>query len=215
MNLPTFHILPARIPEGIVLNIPERALYLFKRGQFLGRFPVAVGMKGWPTPVGSYDIHMMLEDPVWVTPDEMVRRKRVASAVIPGSKSPLGDRWMGWCEVGPDQSEVGFHGTNDVTSIGKLASHACVRLYPEHAREVYSQAYEGMPVVSLYEPIKVGKQNDSYYLSVSPDIYNRKKVSLSRALQLLKKAGAKKPDAKRIKTLLARQDGYPYLVATK
>jgi L,D-transpeptidase ErfK/SrfK len=156
---------------------------------------------------------MMLENPIWVTPQEMVRREGAVAAAIPGSRSPLGDRWMGWCEVGPDQSEVGFHGTNDVNSIGKLASHACVRLYPEHARAVYDQAYEGMPVLSLYEPIKVGKVNGIYYLSVSPDIYNRKKLSLTRALQLLKQAGAANVDRARVKSLLAGQDGHPYVVA--
>jgi L,D-transpeptidase ErfK/SrfK len=208
------HILPAKTYEGVVLNIPERALYLFKAGRLAGRFPVAVGMKSWPTPTGRQEIHMMLKDPVWITPSEMVRREGAAPAALTvRSRSPLGDRWMGWCEVGPNESEVGFHGTNDVGSIGTLASHACVRLYPEHAREMFDQVYEGMMVNSLYEPIKIGTQSGIVYISVSPDIYGRKKNTIARMKQLLKQAGIRNPDMGRLKTILARQDGYPYRIS--
>ena len=214
IRVPSLHILPARLADGVVLNIPERAVYVFRAGRMAGRYPVAVGMKSWPTPTGAFEISAMIKDPVWVTPVEMVRREGAPLAALPPQKrSPLGDRWMGWCESAASDSEVGFHGTHDVNSIGKLASHACVRLYPEHARRMYEQVYEGIPVLSLYEPIKVGKEGDTYYVSVSPDIYGRGKVTMARALELLKRAGADKPDLKRLKTLIARQDGYPYAVA--
>jgi L,D-transpeptidase ErfK/SrfK len=213
LKVPGRYILPARLHAGIVLNIPERAVYLFKGGKVVGRYPVAVGLRSWPTPTGEFDIATMIKNPVWITPEEMVKREGAApGAVSSGQKNPLGDRWMGWCESVESDSEVGFHGTNDLNSIGKLASHACVRLYPEHARQMYDQVYRGMKVVSLYEPIKVARDGNTYYLSVSPDIYGKKVVSVERARELLRRAGAKHPDLKRVQAIINRQDGAPHIV---
>src|SRR5688572_19857903 len=92
LRIPSLHILPLRTEEGVLLNIPERALYVFRRRLVVGRYPVAVGMRSWPTPVGSYEILSMVVDPVWVTPMEMVQREGAAPAALPAhQKSPLGD----------------------------------------------------------------------------------------------------------------------------
>ena len=124
-----------------------------------------------------------------------------------GVRAALNGAWM-------DNWSEDFH-SGDLTSIGRTASHACVRLYPEHARRMYQQVYEGMPVLSLYEPIKVAKRGETFYMSASPDIYSRGKLSLPRALDLLKKAGARNPNRKRVEATLARQDGYPYRISNE
>src|SRR5437773_11034127 len=41
--LPTQHILPKTPSEGVVLNLPERAVYIFRDGKFRVRLPCAVG----------------------------------------------------------------------------------------------------------------------------------------------------------------------------
>src|SRR5689334_19403900 len=38
--LPTQHILPKAPSEGVVLNLPERAVYIFRDGKFRVRLPV-------------------------------------------------------------------------------------------------------------------------------------------------------------------------------
>ncbi len=120
---------------------------------------------------------------------------------------------MGWCEVKASDSEVGFHGTNTISSIGKAASHACVRLYPECARSMFDQVYEGMAVYSIYEPVKIAEQDGTYYLSVSPDIYGTGAVSLERVREKLRKAGILNlVDAGKVARVVERQDGYPWAV---
>ncbi len=215
LTLPSLVILPETPDEGVVLNIPERAIYLFLNRQLAARYPVAVGMKTWQTPQGKYEILSRVKDPIWETPDEMVRREHSRRAdVAGGADNPLGDRWMAWCEVKATDSEVGFHGTNKPSCIGRTVSHACVRLYPECVHDMFERVYEGMPVYSIYEPVKLGRKDDAYYLSVSPDVYDTGAVSLARVQSLLQKVGLwDHVDHAKIARIVARQDGYPWVIA--
>jgi lipoprotein-anchoring transpeptidase ErfK/SrfK len=43
--------------------------------------------------------------------------------VMPGPGNPVGTRWMGLNRAG-----YGIHGTNEPKSIGKAASHGCIRM---------------------------------------------------------------------------------------
>ena len=43
--------------------------------------------------------------------------------VLPGPGNPVGTRWMGLSKHG-----YGIHGTNEPNSIGKAASHGCIRM---------------------------------------------------------------------------------------
>ena len=72
----------------------------------------------------------------------MVEREGVKDdPVPPGPDNPLGDRWMGWTAPG-----YGFHSTTSPRSIGRAASHGCVRLYPEAAVvRVDTQRVPGSP----------------------------------------------------------------------
>jgi L,D-transpeptidase ErfK/SrfK len=207
LRLPTVHVLPCVPHDGVVLNIPERGVYLFRNGRFIKRYPVAVGAKTWETPTGAFRIVRKVIRPAWIPPAVMVKREKVPAVRIPpGESNPLGDRWIGW-----SAPEVGFHGTPIVESIGSAASHACVRLYPEAAHHMFARVYRGMPIYSVYEPILVGRRGDSYYLSVSADIYGRGLASLERARKRLVDAGLwDRVDHEKVRRIVARQEGYPY-----
>ena len=208
--LPTLMILPAEIADGLMLNIPERRVYFFRKGHYVARYPVAVGMLTWETPIGRFRLVRKVMNPVWVPPRVMVEREGISNAdVPPGPNNPLGDRWMGW-----SAPEVGFHSTYAVQSVGKLASHACVRMYPEHAHQLFPNVGLGMPIHSLYEPIKLGRRDSDCYLSVSPDVYRRNRVSLAHVQQKLEQAQVwNRADKAQIRRILAEQDGYPHRIA--
>lgn len=207
LRLPTLHIVPFAPQEGIVLNIPERGVYLFHEGRLQARYPVAIGARTWETPTGKFTLVRKVIDPAWLPPRAMVEREGIPQfRVPPGKTNPLGDRWMGW-----SAPEVGFHSTPQVETIGQYASHACVRLYPESAHALFKRVSVGTPIYAIYEPILLGKKGQTYYLSVSPDVYGKKPVSFVGVRKHLQKAGLlADTDWAMVNEILRRQDGYPY-----
>jgi lipoprotein-anchoring transpeptidase ErfK/SrfK len=139
-----------------VLDRRRRLLLVLTDGRELRRFPVAVGMPGWETPVGRFSVIEMAADPVWKHPAK-------GTLYPPGPGNPLGSRWIGFHRDCRDRSgfngheyltvkgcaTAGFHGTNDRSSVGRAASHGCVRLFDEHVKELYSLVRLGTPVTVL------------------------------------------------------------------
>ena len=140
----------------LVLDRRRRLLLVMAEGRELRRFPVAVGMPGWETPVGRFAVIEMAADPVWKHPAK-------GTIYPPGPANPLGSRWIGFYRDCRDRSgfngqehltvkgcaTAGFHGTNDRASVGRAASHGCVRLFDEHVKELYSLVRLGTPVTVL------------------------------------------------------------------
>ncbi len=54
--LPTEHIAPLPQAEGLVINLPERNLYVYRNKRPVKVFPIAIGMRGWETPTGDFRI---------------------------------------------------------------------------------------------------------------------------------------------------------------
>jgi L,D-transpeptidase ErfK/SrfK len=204
--MPTLHILPRNPGTGVVLNIPERAVYVVRDGNLVERHPVAVGLASWQTAMGTFAIRNKAKNPTWTPTAEMEKRegkKRVP--VPPGPNNPLGDRWIGWSKPG-----FGFHGTIAPRSIGRVASHGCVRLYPESIRKMYEQVQVGMPILSVYERVVIGKRDDRYFVSVFPDPYDLGGVTLEKVVAKLKAAGVAEPiDQKALAKIINAQTGFP------
>jgi L,D-transpeptidase ErfK/SrfK len=166
VTLPTRRILPSHPPaDGMVLNIPERGIYLFRHGQFVDFFPVAVGRLGFLTPRGNFHIIEKIKNPTWYPPSWADVHKPIG----PGKDNPLGDRWMG-----TSATRVGIHGTCSPYSIGMCISHGCIRCYPDQVRELFEQVRVGMPIRIEYETAKVGIDPGSgnVYLATFPDVYH-------------------------------------------
>lgn len=165
--IPSMRIVPALLETGLVLNLPERMIYLFDSGNFIGWFPVAIGAPGkWMTPVNEMTVVNKTKNPTWLPPEWA----NIEKPVGPGPDNPLGDRWIGLSMPG-----YGIHATNSLLSIGMAASHGCIRMHPRDAKELYDKVKIGMPVKIIYEPILIGqlKESDVFYVSVFPDIYNK------------------------------------------
>ena len=166
--IPLRRILPSdRLTNGIVLNLPERGMYLFEKGKLKAFYPVAIGAVGkWMTPTGNYKIITKVKDPVWLPPEWAKEEE----AVPAGPNNPLGDRWMGLNAPG-----YGIHATNRPVSIGLATSHGCIRMYPESVHKLFDQVSVGTPVKIIYEPVKLGydPEEKNFYLEVYPDVYGR------------------------------------------
>ncbi|MFA5505671.1 MAG: L,D-transpeptidase family protein [Vulcanimicrobiota bacterium] len=177
-----------RESTAIVLNLPERMLYLFRGGQMVKFWGVAIGGPQYPTPDGDFRIMQMEKNPTWEPPKWLGK-----PAIGPGPDNPLGDRWL---QITPDM--VGIHGTNNPDSIGGVASLGCVRLYPEAIRSLYDQVAVGTPVYAIYEQARLGQEQDgSLVWTFFPDPYT-KYYSLGQARAALEEA---------------RRDGHPVVIS--
>jgi len=59
------HVAAAAVAEGIVINVPQRMLFVFQDCHLAGAWPVTVGRPDWRTPLGSYRIAGLEPNPTW------------------------------------------------------------------------------------------------------------------------------------------------------
>lgn len=94
------HLVPQPRTNGIVINIPQRLLFLFREGRVVAHYPVGLGRPDWPTPVGRFRVREKAVDKSWIVPPsiqaEMAAKGQVVrERVPPGPDNPLGRHWMG------------------------------------------------------------------------------------------------------------------------
>ncbi len=124
----------------IVVSLVDRKLALVEDGQVKKVYPVAVGKPSTPSPVGTFTIERRAANPTY---------HHNGKTVLPGPGNPVGTRWMGLSISG-----YGIHGTNEPKSIGKAASHGCIRM----ARKDLEEFYELVAVGDTVE--LVGERNE-------------------------------------------------------
>ncbi|MEL6603384.1 MAG: L,D-transpeptidase [Cyanobacteria bacterium J06614_10] len=125
-------------PISLLLRLSDRRVYVLREGTIEKSYPVAVGRAGWETPTGEFEVFHQLANPGWTNPltDEVM---------APGPNNPLGDRWIAFWTDG--SNSIGFHGTPNRDSVGKAASHGCIRMYNEDVRELYEMVDVGTQVI--------------------------------------------------------------------
>jgi hypothetical protein len=182
---------PTRTPEGFVVDIADRTLYWFENGTLKTRFPVAVGRNlTWSTPRGRFWIMEKRRDPIWRVPSSIqhVMRaggKTVDTEIKPGPKNPLGKYFIALSGGG-----VGFHGTNSPGSVGRYATHGCMRMFAADIERLYKEAGNGTYVEVVYEPISAALDDSGrVWLEVHPDVYGGKEPDPARVHASLLAAG--------------------------
>ena len=113
----------------MVVSIPDRKLVLVEGGRVVKIYNVAVGATVSPSPNGEFRIAQRLENPTYYKPGVVIG---------PGKDNPLGPRW-----IGLDVKGFGIHGTNKPESIGKNASHGCVRLRNDDIKDLFARVQVG------------------------------------------------------------------------
>ncbi len=116
----------------IVVSIPDRKLVLLRGTRVMKVYDVAVGKPSTPSPTGEFRIANRIPNPTWYGPGKVV---------APGKANPLGTRWLGLGFRG-----YGIHGTNLPGSIGKAASHGCIRMRRHDIEELFQLVDVGTTV---------------------------------------------------------------------
>jgi len=141
----------------VVMLRGRRRVFLLDNATLRNAFPVAVGMPGWETPTGRFEVLQKIPNPVWVHP---VSGERVEEQ---GPDNPLGSHWIAFHRdcLGRDAHDgetwitikgcttTGFHGTPHRWTVGRAVSHGCVRLYNEDVSALYRQVSLGTQVTVL------------------------------------------------------------------
>ena len=123
---------------SVRISLSDRRATLFVGETAVKCYPVAIGRPGWETPVGHFKVLAMQRDPVWKHP----LTGRIVPAGAPGN--PMGKYWI---QFSADALGcIGIHGTPEPETVGKAASHGCIRMYPSDVEELFSQVRVGTPV---------------------------------------------------------------------
>jgi L,D-transpeptidase ErfK/SrfK len=185
VRLPTQHVLPDGPRRGLVVNVPEMQLYDFTRSGETEVFAVAIGDEMDPSLVGEFRVGRKRERPAWHVPKSILaERPDLPPVVPPGPDNPLGDHWL---TIGT--TSYGIHGTNNRWSIGREATHGCLRLYNDDVARLYVRTPEGTRLRLLYQTVKLGRQGARIVVEAHPDRYGRDPDRLSKALARLAALG--------------------------
>jgi L,D-transpeptidase ErfK/SrfK len=182
--LPTRYVLPDVEPRGLVINVPEMRLYDFRQDP-PDVYAAAIGDMADPSLLGVFKIGAKRKDPAWHVPKSIREEKPDLPAVVPpGPDNPLGSRWM---TIG--NTSYGIHGTNVRWSIGRMATHGCVRLYEDQIERLFDRTPTGTRIELVYQPFKWGVEDGEIYLEVHPDLYALRPDRLSEALRTPRELG--------------------------
>ena len=165
--LPRKHLLPDAPETGIVINLADMRLYLFKEGIRNGEvlsWPIGIGREGRGTPVGSTRAVRKTKDPSWYPPASIRREKPwLPARVEPGPDNPLGNRaiYLGW-------PKYLIHGTNNPYGVGRRTSSGCIRMYPWDVEALFELVRPGTPVRVVDQPVKIGWIDGVLFVEVHP-----------------------------------------------
>ncbi|MDO1581417.1 L,D-transpeptidase [Rhizobium oryzicola] len=141
-------------PGTIVVDTPNRFLYLVERGGTAMRYGVGIGREGFAWS-GDGVIQWRQKWPKWTPPDEMVARQpelvKYSSkngGMPPGLMNPLGARALYIFHNGQD-TLYRLHGNPEWNSIGKAVSSGCVRLMNQDIIDLYDRVPEKARIVVM------------------------------------------------------------------
>jgi lipoprotein-anchoring transpeptidase ErfK/SrfK len=113
----------------LVVSIPDHKLAVVENGSVVKVYGIATGAPATPSPAGTFRIVNRLVDPTYYGGGKVIG---------PGAANPLGNRW-----IGLDQKSYGIHGTNQPSSVGRSASHGCMRMRRRDLEELFARVRVG------------------------------------------------------------------------
>jgi lipoprotein-anchoring transpeptidase ErfK/SrfK len=131
-------------PGTIVIDTPNKFLFLVEKGGKALRYGIGVGRPGF-TWAGVKAISRKVEWPDWTPPPEMLlRRPDLPTHMDGGPANPLGARalYLG-------SSLYRIHGTNQPETIGTNVSSGCIRMMNGDVIDLYNRVGVGTKVIVM------------------------------------------------------------------
>jgi lipoprotein-anchoring transpeptidase ErfK/SrfK len=174
------HIVPKRLINGLLINVADCTLYLFKNGTVASALPVVVGRpksgeeRSWQTPLGSFKVTAKVKDPTWHIPASIQkemedRGEEVQSEIPPGPDNPLGKFAIRTTLPG-----ILIHGTNASSLKSGPLSHGCIRVAQNKIEALFNEVKVNASGEIIYRPVKIAVHSDGrIFLEVHKDIYRK------------------------------------------
>jgi len=118
----------AGAPRNVSIKIDTKTnmLGVFDAEKLIAAYPVTVGSQHTASPIGDWKVMRITKMPTFRYDKEMLQHgKRSGNFYLlaPGPRNPVGVMWIALNKKG-----IGIHGTENPDSIGRAASHGCIRL---------------------------------------------------------------------------------------
>lgn len=116
-------------------------------GTLVVSYPASIGSRDTPSPEGTMAVKAIAEDPNYsYRPEKNFQQGQNTEPLDlpPGPNSPVGSVW-----IDLTKETYGIHGTPEPESIGKAASHGCVRLTNWDAEELARLVKPGTKVAFI------------------------------------------------------------------
>src|SRR5437667_174734 len=118
----------AGVPRNVSIKIDTKTnmLGVFDAEKLIAAYPVTVGSQHTASPIGDWKVMRITKMPTFRYDKEMLQHgKRSGNFYLlaPGPRNPVGVMWIALNKKG-----IGIHGTDNPDSIGRAASHGCIRL---------------------------------------------------------------------------------------
>jgi lipoprotein-anchoring transpeptidase ErfK/SrfK len=134
----------AHAPGTVIIDTPEKFLYLVQPGGTALRYGIGVGRPGFEW-AGVKTVSMKREWPDWRPPEQMLRRRPDLPRYMEGGPdNPLGARalYLG-------SSLYRIHGTNEPHTIGEAVSSGCIRMTNDDVIDLYERVRVGAKVIVI------------------------------------------------------------------
>jgi L,D-transpeptidase ErfK/SrfK len=205
MTIPTLWIVPNNHGNQIIVNTGEMRLYYYVNNNTqVYTFPIGMGVLDFRTPQGKFRVINKKVNPTWHIPKSLQKKYEMAE-MPPGPDNPLGEYklTLSW-------GDYGIHGTAMPLGVGRLVSHGCTRMYPEHIKKLFPMVPVGATVEYIYEPAKIGFRQGRIYLSVHEDVYMKIPSMILHVLNLIEQRGlAEQVDMRKVMQTVEEQNGLP------
>ncbi|KRE17868.1 hypothetical protein ASE63_01340 [Bosea sp. Root381] len=131
-------------PGTIIIDTPQRYLFLVQPGGRALRYGIGVGRPGFSW-AGMKTVSRKAEWPTWTPPPEMLKRRPDLPRFMPGGpENPMGARalYLG-------SSLYRIHGTNEPHTIGQAVSSGCIRMTNDDVKDLYGRVPVGARVLVI------------------------------------------------------------------
>ena len=134
----------AHAPGTVIVDTPNKYLYLVQGGGKAIRYGIGVGRPGFEW-AGIKSVTRKAEWPDWTPPVQMLKRRPdLPKFMAGGPENPLGARalYLG-------SSLYRIHGTNEPHTIGQAVSSGCIRMMNQDVTDLYSRVRVGTRVLVM------------------------------------------------------------------
>lgn len=129
---------------ALKVDASTNMLTVYESGKLIAAYPVTIGSAKTESPMGEWIVRGVVKWPTFRYDKAMLQHGERSShfhLLPPGPRNPVGVIWIALNKKG-----IGIHGTSDPDSIGRSASHGCIRLANWDIVRLAAKVKAGVPV---------------------------------------------------------------------